>query len=323
MRLFDIVGLLAVTLWIGVMGYFALEQWTDGSASLRVGSDEVVLKEGETWLTMQRHEVEVGYVHEVRTRLPDGWLIEYTMVMNLEVMSFQQLIQTNIKSTMDNDGILRQFSAEITAMNQTFRALGEASNEELRVSVFAAGLPPIKRTIALDTPPRLAVNAVNQFLASPDLQPGARLRQPFFDPATMQMTTLEYEYIGPEEIEHLEVMYSAHRFHQHIGNQTLETIVDTEGEVLIQTFPMRILGYRIPAEFARAQVASWNRKVREENRSAPAVEAPLDAEAAMNLLEQLRPRNLPIPGVEPVSDEEAPDEEVLAEDPQPTETHTP
>jgi hypothetical protein len=328
MRVFDIVGVLAVSLWVGVIGLYAVDHWKR-SATQDFVFGEMLISEGETWLTMQREDEEVGYVHEVRTRLPDGWLFEYKMVLVVEVMTFQQLIETQIKSTMNSDGVLRQFSADVTAMNQTFRAQGVASDERLEFTLLAGNLSPIQRTIDLAQPPRLAVNAINQFLASPDLKPGARLRQPFFDPSTMQMTTMEYEYIGPEETEVLEVKYASHRFHQHVAGTSvpLETIVDERGEVLIQTFPMRTIAYRISPELARVQVASWNRRLREAGRSGGSQPGPRDGEtlsidAALDLLGNLR-----LPSLAPAADgseDEDEDEALPTNDPTPiAETETP
>ncbi|MFU8802337.1 MAG: hypothetical protein ACNA8W_00870 [Bradymonadaceae bacterium] len=317
MRLFDIIGVLAVIAWVGVIGLFAFEHLGGSSTAIHLSGGEVVMHEGDTWMTLQRNDHEVGYVHEVRTRLPEGWLLEYTMLMTIDVLNMQQVVETQVKSTIDDNAVLRQFSAEITAMGQTFRTLGEATDEELRVTIYAGGRTPTRRNIPLSEPPRLSVNAIKEFLASPELEPGARIKQQFFDPTTMQMTTMDIEYVGPEDIKHLEVEYAAHRFHQHAAGQILETLVDERGEVLIQTFPMGILGWRIPAELARGQVAALNRKVRDDARGkgkAKKKDEPFNLGTALELLESL----VPASSEDEDEGEEKIEEEKELEDPQPT-----
>ncbi|MBA2661413.1 MAG: transglutaminase domain-containing protein [Bradymonadaceae bacterium] len=285
MRLFDVIGVLSVAAWLTVVGLYAHERLGGGSASTHNLSSQVLMTEGESWMVLRRDDTAVGFIHEVRTQLADGWLLEYQMLMNIAMMGLDQRIETTIKASVNNDAILRTFSAEIGAMGQTFRALGEASDTHINLTTYAAGSSSKKR-IELKEPPRLAASALNQVLASPDLKPGAIIRQEFFDPSSMGMTEMTIEYVGPTETTVYDQAYSAHQFRQRVAGTSLNVVTDDQGNVLIQAFPLGIVGSRVPAELGRAQAMSMRRqaKERDQKKGGEAKGVDFSLDAALNLL---------------------------------------
>lgn len=291
MRLFDAIGAMVVAAWLGIVGLYIHHVYRAEHTATAPLAEGAVLSEGETWMVLRREDTDVGVLHETRTRLTDGWLVEYELLAQVPILGNPQALRTLLKSTMDERAVLRTFTAEVHIAARALHAQGEVDGQAIRVSFHLGNGQPRQRTLTLDSPPRLAGNAVQQFLASTELTPGATIRHPFFDPTTLSMDELLVEYVGPTELTLYDEPVKAHRFYQQAGQTRMEVIVNDQGEVLIQTMPFGVVAARIPAELGRARAQSMRRKLEEQARKAQGApqldDLPIDPEMVLELMQSV------------------------------------
>jgi hypothetical protein len=285
-KLFDVLGALVVAAWLVVAGLYVYQNEFDGPTQSREFGEGFVMHEGETWLVLQRDKEEVGYLHQTRTRLPEGWLVEYDMLMIIELLGTERAIDTSVKSKLDEEGFLREFYAEVSASSNTFKANGQVDGDTLHTSLDLGGAERT-RTIELKEPPRLSASAFNQLLAAGQLEPGDEFAERFFDPTTMKMNEMVMEYRGEREVEVYEEKHQAHHIVQQLGSESLDVYVDDHGEILIQQFPLRIVGARIAAELGRTRASAFRRRLKDRSQASQAEQADAREEESFDLSKAL------------------------------------
>ncbi|MFP4599879.1 MAG: hypothetical protein ACLFVJ_16595 [Persicimonas sp.] len=269
MKPFDIVGAVVVAAWLVLGGFYVYQQEFAQSGDSRQMAENFVMHSGETWLVLRRDDREVGFVHQTRTQLDDGWLVEYEMLLVLDLLGSERPIDTTVRSRLDRDGYLVEFTADISASSRDIEASGRVDGTTLHTSLNLSG-EPRDRSIELDDRPRLSSSAFNQLLASGDLVVGETFEEKFFDPTTMQMTAMTMEYVGPDTVDVYEEEFEAHHIVQRLGSDELDVYVDSRGEILIQEFPLKIIASRVPAELGRTRASSIRRKLAERQKEAKA-----------------------------------------------------
>lgn len=266
MRLFDVIGAVAVVAWCALVGSFVDQEYFAANAA---GVDSsVVFKEGSSWMLLTREEQEVGYIHEARTPVDSGgWLLEYDILFNVSMLGVDQFLRTEIKASVDPDARLEQFSAEIITGATSFSLTGEVQGKTVVMKMDLAG-EMREQKLTLTEAPRLANSALNQLVAQGDkLTPGARFEQEYFDPTVMGMTKMVFEFVRPHEVAVYEETVSTYHFRQIVSGTELDVYVDKNGEVYIQEFPLRIVGSRMPPELGRARAQSLRREFETSQKS--------------------------------------------------------
>lgn len=261
MRLFDVMGALVVGAWVVLAGAYAVKVNTEdkGSVASKL-SDKVTMSEGESWMILTRKDVDVGYIHETRTVVDDGWLLEYEMLTLVELMGVPQLIDTRMKATVDRDAVLRQFFGAVTSVIGTFEVRGEVKGLELTMTMDMQG-GKREQKITLKQPPRLASNALNQILAGPAPRVGQVFEQEFFDPVSMGMNRLVYEFVEMKEVDTYEIKEMSYHFVQKVMGTELDVFVNKNGEILIQELPMYTVAAKIPNILGRSRAPIIRRDI--------------------------------------------------------------
>lgn len=283
MRLFDVVGAIAVAGWLGIVGLYVYEL-NFAQAAEDVGG-EAVFAPGESWMILTREDEEVGYIHETRTELTEGWLLEYDLVMNVSMLGVDQYLRTVIKASVNRDAVLDEFSGTMETANKEFDIDGTVDGNTVVMSMDIGGGVREQR-IELKQPPRLSNSALNQLVAQDDLEPGTTFKEKYFDPTSMGMRTMTFEYVRPHDVEVYGEKIPTYHFRQLVGGNELDVYVDDHGEVYIQEFPFRIIGARMPAELGRARAQNIRRKFEKRVASGELGAFDLSMEAAVGLLKK-------------------------------------
>lgn len=267
LKVFDAIGAVAVLAWVGLMGAYAYEINFERRAEERSLDGGVAIRAGDSWLLLTREDLEVGYVHETRTPIDSGWLLEYEFMMNVASLGSAQLIRTSVKASVDHTAVLSKAQIEVETAN-TFSFTAEARTEgnELILDYTLGGAKRTRR-IRVQEPPRLAQSAFIQLAARQDLQPGAVFEQEYFDPISMGMTSMRFEYVRRHEIDVYDKKVNAFHFVQKVINDEFDVYLDERGEVQIQELPLRIIGARVPNELGQARARSMERDFRSGKRS--------------------------------------------------------
>jgi hypothetical protein len=256
LKIFDVVGAIVVLTWVVLASIYVWDVEGSKAGPAKDLGAEFVMHEGETWLVLRRDkkDKEVGFVHQTRTPIADGWLLEYDMLMMIDLLGTERAIETKVKSRIDEAGYLEGFSANINASGRSIRAQGEVEDKTIRISINLGG-DPREQTIELAEKPRLSSSALNQLLAKGELEAGEEFKQRYFDPTMMQMTDMVMLYKGEKTIDVYDEELLSHHVVQKIAGNELDVYVDDQGEVLIQEFPLRMIGARVPPSLGRTRAS--------------------------------------------------------------------
>jgi hypothetical protein len=270
LKIFDVAGAIVVLTWAVLASMYVWDVEGPKASSAKDLGDAFVMHEGETWLLLRRdkQKQEVGFVHQTRTQIEDGWLLEYDMLMTIELLGTERSIETKVKSRLDSQGYLEGFSAHIDASGRSFRAKGDVEDTTIHISLDLGDLNmsdmPREQTIELKDKPRLSSSALNQLLAKGQLEAGEEFEQRSFDPTTMQMTKVVMVYKGKKTVEVYGENFPGHHVVQKVAGNELDVYVDAQGEILIQEFPLRMVGARAPASFGRTRASAIRKRFEEQ-----------------------------------------------------------
>lgn len=288
MRAFDIIGAACVTAWVALIGAFTYHLNTEPPAT-QIG-DEIVIEAGDSWMMLRQGDEDTGYVHETRTHIEDGWLFEYEMVMILELAGQPRLLETHTRATLDEDGLLRQFNADVSSFLTDLIVKGRVEDGAIHLET-RLGEGTRTRTIPLEEPPRLANSALNQLVAARDeLTPGQRIEREYFDPMSGGVKNLVYEYVGPDEVDVYGQTYEAMHFRQQLLGDELDVYVSpSTGEVLIQEFPMGTIGALVQEELGKTRASALRRRFQKKRREADRSQKDEADDEAARMREEIRP----------------------------------
>lgn len=271
MRVFDAVGAFAVVAWLTLVGAYAYHAYVGAETERRSLEAGVPIQAGDSWMMLTRDDDEVGFIHETRTPIEDGWLIEYDFMINVTSFGTAQLLRTKVKATMDQGAVLKRANVSVqTASAMSFEGEAEVVGNDVILRYELAGQ---KRTskVTLPKAPRLSQSAFFQLASMSDLEPGAVFEQEYFDPMVMGMTQMRFRYVRRHEIDVYDQKLNAFHFRQEVGNDQFDVYMDGQGEVYIQEMPLRIIGARVPAEFGQTRAKALERQFREKNADEGAV----------------------------------------------------
>ena len=273
--------------WFGIVGSLVYDEVRPSDS--RGVQAAAVFKEGDSYMLLTRENDEIGFIHEARTFVneTESWLLEYDLFMNVAMMGIDQYLQTKIKATVSRDAILQDFNASVVTGGATFELTGTVEGNAIEMSIDLAGQERTSR-IQLNEPPRLANSALNELVANPDLTPGMRFEQEYFDPTKMGMTTMTFEFIRQHDVYVYEQRIPAYQFRQHVGGTELDAYVDKHGDVQLQEFPLRIVGTRAPPELGAARAKALEERMKKDRKNKQELASPkvadLSLESAMGLL---------------------------------------
>lgn len=266
MRTFDAIGAAAVGAWLIVTSLYVYRHERATPSSSAGNRGEAVIREGETWMILRRDGDDVGFAHRARTRLESGWLVEYDMLVVVDIFDTTLPVETEVRAKLDLDARLRELDATVRAAGRTFHAQGDVQGESLSL-VLQSGEDSRRHTIPLRERPRLATNSAQSLLGRDALEPGDSLQNDFFDPTSMGLRSIEMVYRGRTDIEVMGESHRAHHLQQRVAGTELDLYLDEAGAVLVQEFPLEIIGTRVRPELGRTRAASLRNEARAAQRN--------------------------------------------------------
>ncbi len=250
LRAFDILGILAVTSWIGWIAFSAL---TEGGGLEDVERLEISDQErkdgwrdGVEWQGIYLKDQKVGYIKIKKWREAgdqgEVHLIDSDMILHLTVMRTRQKIKTKTLARLSPDMTLESFDLQITSGPADMRMTGTVEGNTVTMRIDSGGGVQTE-TITLKEPPKLSLS-LKPLLMREGLKAGDKLSTRFFDPASLTERELVITYKGPEKINIMDQEVEAHHFVQQMGGIQLDLWTNGIGEVLRENLPMGLVGMR-------------------------------------------------------------------------------
>ncbi len=286
MRVFDIVGIVFVALWIGAVAAFVLVADDDDVEGIPLTDGVVDLREDTLWMAVYRDNEEVGMLREDRTRLLDGWLVEVQGVAELALMGDSQAFRFESRTTLDEELTVRSATGTIEAFGRRLDLTGQFIDDDSPTFQVDLTLDEASdRFLAkLEKRPRLVSHAIPEIIASDDLEPGDRFREEFLDPMTLSPTDLEITYEGREVIDTHEGPYESYDFVQSVGHFDMRLFVDSRGMPIFQALPMSVVVRRIPDEIGPSQYRQFNEKLEDAIDQSPPFVDNISAEDLLSVV---------------------------------------
>lgn len=288
LKLFDIIGIVVVAFWLGLAGFYIYQNQSSPSADAYQRSDQFVMREGSSWYVLGRNDQDAGFVHQTRTALTDGWLLEHDTFMVVTIGEVTQLIESSVKTRLGVDGFISQFTTEVTTSGGVFRATGRVEDLSLHLTTSQAEETKTQ-DIALDAPIRMSSNALNTLLATEEFVPGESYGGRFFDPYKAEILDVQMRYIEHKPLEVYDETFEADHFRKRVGSRELDFYVDKNAELLIRAFPVRTTSARIPAVLGKTRSASIRRQIEAQSpeKSDTNPDAPKANSLGLNVARQI------------------------------------
>jgi len=201
----------------------------------------------ETWAGIFLGGVHVGYtVSRQSTTADGGTIFEERSSFVLGAMGQSQQITTASAALTDAIGNLRSFDLVVDTV-QRLVVRAEMRGDMLHAELEMGGAPTTIE-VKMDTPPSV-LQTVNARLRGADLRPGDSFEVPFFQPLTMQLSTMVITVEAPELLPNGTV---GHWIRMDGSGFTTRRLVDEQGNTVREDGAMGMSLVRMTREAAMA-----------------------------------------------------------------------
>jgi hypothetical protein len=178
----------------------------------------------------------IGYV---KTRLvPDGdegYRVFQEAYLALNIMEQSHPVRLKVKASLDPTMLLKNFDFTLSSPFYSMSAKGEVIGNEVRFTLMT-GKEQIEDSIRLTSPPFLSTNR-RGYLLKQDLQPGDKVKIPYFDPISLSGKDTIIEYKGHEKILIKGRIHRLHHFSESFAGMRINSWLDESGKVIKEESP--------------------------------------------------------------------------------------
>ncbi|MDH3392098.1 MAG: transglutaminase-like domain-containing protein, partial [Desulfobulbaceae bacterium] len=144
-------------------------------------------------------------------------------------------VDMKVKATLSRDMLLKDFVFHFTSPFYKMNAEGYVEGQVVNFTL-TTGKETISDTIRLKKQPFLSTNR-RSYLLKQGLQPGDKLKVPYFDPISLSGKDTVMEYKGQEKILLNKRVYKLHHFVETFSGIKINSWLDDEGKVVKEESP--------------------------------------------------------------------------------------
>ncbi|MEN8135301.1 MAG: transglutaminase-like domain-containing protein [Thermodesulfobacteriota bacterium] len=178
----------------------------------------------------------IGYV---KTRLlkddSDSFQLLQEAYLVLNIMEQSHPVHLLVNARLDRTMLLQSFDFELSSPFYSMTAEGEVDGSTVNF-ILTTGKELIKDSIKLANPPFLATNR-RGYLLKQDLEPGDKLRIPYFDPISLSGKDTVLEYKGHDKILIKGRIHRLHHFTESFSGMKINSWLDDSGKVIKEESP--------------------------------------------------------------------------------------
>jgi len=158
------------------------------------------LPEKDTWMNLYLKDQKIGYAHSVLTKQENGFQMDETLFMRMNLMEFSQDVQVTTTADLNKDLSLDSFEFILNSGQVKFKAAGKMiPNNKLSVTTNISGSPRTQE-IQLAHIPHLTGSVLHAAARDYQLTQKDQFTFHIFDPATMSQEPVTVKVIGEEKI---------------------------------------------------------------------------------------------------------------------------
>jgi len=200
--------------------------------------EEQIIKRGkeENFAGIYFQDERIGFVKNRLTETgSDGYTLYQDAFLSLNILNESHPVDMRIKATLTRDMLLKDFYFHFTSPFYKMDAEGKVEGRDVHFS-FTTAKESIADVIHLQKPPFYSTNR-RSYLLKQGLQPGDKLKVPYFDPISLSGKDTVMEYIGPEKILINGRIYKLHHFVEIFSGVRINSWLDDEGKVIKEESP--------------------------------------------------------------------------------------
>lgn len=247
-----------IILWIVLFGALLKREYFIKSIDRR---EEQIIKRGreESFAGIYFQNERIGYVKNRLTASgSDGYVLYQDAFLYLNILNESHPVDMRIKASLSPDMLLQDFNFHFTSPFYKMDAEGTVIGREIRFSL-TTGKETISDSIHLQNQPYLSTN--NRFyLLKQGLQPGDKLKVPYFDPISLSGKDTVMEYRGREKILIKNRVYNLHHFLETFSGIRINSWLNDEGKVMKEESPAGFLFISEP-EFKATDLTVKGREI--------------------------------------------------------------
>lgn len=224
-----------IILWIVLFGVLLKRDYFIKSIDVR---EEQVIKRGreESFAGIYFQNERIGYVKNRLTQSThDGYVLYQDAYLILNILHESHPVDMRIKANLSPEMLLKDFSFHFTSPFYKMDAEGSVTGKNVDFSL-TTGKETISDSIHLESQPYLSTN--NRFyLLKQDLQPGDKLKIPYFDPISLSGKDTIMEYKGLQKVLIKNRVYNLHHFVETFSGVKMNSWLNNEGKVIKEESP--------------------------------------------------------------------------------------
>lgn len=224
-----------IIIWVILFGALLKRDYFIKSIDIR---EDQTLKRGreESFAGIYFQNERIGYV---KNRLTESGTDEYILYQDaflyLNILNESHPVDMRVKATLTREMLLKDFVFHFTSPFYKMSAEGYVEGQVVNFTL-TTGKETISDTIRLKKQPFLSTDR-RSYLLKQDLQPGDKLKIPYFDPISLSGKDTVMEYKGQEKILLNKRVYNLHHFVETFSGIKINSWLDDEGKVVKEESP--------------------------------------------------------------------------------------
>lgn len=210
--------------------------------------------ESEEYQSVFFKRQKIGYVMQKYTPQPDNTVrLIQKAHLNLNVAGATQEIKLHLRASLKAGSILQSFDFSFISPFYNMDAVGEVIGNSVHYTINT-GTSEISNTVTLGKPPTLTT-ARRSYLLQENLQPGDKVKIPWFDPFSLTGKESVIEYKGKEPIQIRGRIEKLHHFVESFSGARVNLWLNDMGRVVKEESPAGFVFIREP-KFKSLQLPS-------------------------------------------------------------------
>ena len=252
------IRILFIILWVLLFGALLKRDYFIKSLDIREGQ---IIKRGreETFSGIYFQNERIGFVkNRLVANGPHEYILSQDAFLYLNILNENHPVDMRIRATLDKDMLLQDFTFHFTSPFYRMDAEGEVQGRDVHFSL-TTGKETIENTIRLQKAPFLSTNR-RSYLLEQGLQPGDKLKIPYFDPISLSGKDTVMEYRGREKILVKNRIYNLYHFVETFSGVRINSWLDEEGKVIKEESPAGFVFIAEP-EFKATDIKDRGREI--------------------------------------------------------------
>jgi hypothetical protein len=245
-------------IWVLLFGALLKRDYFIKSIDVR---EEQIIKRGreESFAGIYFKDERIGFVKNRLTESgTDAYVLYQDAFLYLNILNESHPVDMRIRATLSRDMLLRDFVFHFTSPFYKMDAQGKVDGREVHFTL-TTGKEEISDTIQLEKQPFLSTSN-RAYLLEQDLQPGDKLKIPYFDPFSLAGKDTVMEYKGRKKILINKRIYTLHHFVENFSGVRINSWLDDEGKVIREESPAGFVFISEP-EFKATDIKSKGREI--------------------------------------------------------------